>query len=158
MSSSFYSCRWLLTFEGLFFNSYEHQTRFCYVVWLPVVAKTRRAFRLILLIKHNYLLTTPTPGGNLTGIILYYIINVSSSFYSCRWQMTFESLFLNNYEHQTRFGYTCIVWWSVRANKTRVSTCLTALRDIHHLSCQLQDQIRAMRCLNWLRDGDHVHL
>ena len=34
-----------------------------------------------------------TASGNFTGIMLYYIINLSSSFYSCRWLLTFEGLF-----------------------------------------------------------------
>ena len=40
ISSSFYSWRWLLSFEVCFFeNSYEHQTRFCDIVWWLVRIK-----------------------------------------------------------------------------------------------------------------------
>ena len=57
---------------------------------------------------------TLTLGGNLTGIMLYYIINISSSFYSCGWLLTFEGLYLKQLETsnkvQLSVGFVQHVW------------------------------------------------
>ena len=65
-----------------------------------------------------------TPGGNLTGIMLYYIINISSSFYSWRWLLTFEVCFWK----QLRTSNKVLLYYLIGPNKMCVSACLTALR------------------------------
>ena len=47
LSSSFYLWRWLLTFEFCFIkSSYEHQARFCCILWWPVRTKQDVRFGL----------------------------------------------------------------------------------------------------------------